>query len=364
LIWLLAVICVRVAADDDAPQQILDEIRAAMAQRDLPGGKAKLQRAAAMEGSEEFREELNRLQQLYEYLFDFWRAVDDGGKTLRGGEELVFDDVPVAVVEYANGRIVLRAMGQNKRFTLRDMPTKLVLKLVARSMRTSVPANKVFLGTYHAMDAKGDRAEARRLWEEARRGGQDVSLLLPELSAKATPPATPPERPPAVEPAKLPDLPADAKMLLTSEKWTARRRGAIQWEPCPATQFTTNSPHGHLVVKVPDSERGDVQILFRGSPLSADFECRVLLTNVPEKQVFGLFPGDTTDGGHVVPLPPGTVLVEFGRAAGKYRARVNRKELPVESGVGTPATLAGHLGFTVPRGGSTTVALLQLRVGK
>jgi len=350
--------------DDDAHGKILREIRDAMAQRDLPAGKAKLQQAAAMEGSEAFATELNRLQQLFEYLMDFWHAVDDGAKTLRGGEELTFDGVPVAVVEYANGRIVLRAMGQNKRFTLRDMPTKLVLKLVSRSMRTSVPANKVFLGTYHAVDAKGDRAEAARWWAEAARGGQDVSLLLPELAAEPNKSATSPERPPPTEPMKLPELPTEARALLAGEKWTARRRGAIEWIPCSATQFTTNSPDGRLVVKVPETERGDVQILYGGSPLAGDFECRVLLANVPEKQVFGLLPGDTTDGGHVVPLPPGNVLVEFGRAAGKYRARVNRTEVPVQSAVSTPATLAGHLGFTVPRGGSTTVALLQLRAGR
>jgi hypothetical protein len=360
---LLAAVCGRCVADDDPHRQILADIRAAMAHRDLPGGKAKLQQAAAMEGSEAFTEELSRLQQLYDYLFDFWRAVDDGAKTLRAGEELVFDDVPVAVVEYREGRIVLRALGQNKRFTLRDMPTKLVLKLAARSMMASVPANKVFLGTYHAMDAKGDRAEARRLWEEAQRGGQDVSLLLPELTGKTAQPAGPAESPPPAAPAELPDLPAEAKMLLAAEKWTARRRGAIRWMPCPATQFATNSPDGHLNVRVPESERGDVQLLY-GQRLSSDFECRVLLTNVPENQVFGLLPADHADGGHVVPLPAGTVLVEFGRAAGKFRARVNREEVTVDSAQGTPATLNGCLGFTLPRGGSADVALLQLRFSR
>jgi hypothetical protein len=60
-------------------------------------------------------------------------------------------------------------------------------------------------------------------------------------------------------------------------------------------------------------------------------------------------------------LPEGTALVEFARFAGKYRARINGEEVPVESAEGTPAMLPGHIGFTLSPGTGATVRAFQIR---
>jgi hypothetical protein len=345
-------------ADEAEQQKALSDIRAAMSKRDLPRCAKRLKEAAALGGSEAFQEEVQRLKLLYDYLFDFWRAVDDGGKTLQAGEELVFDGVPVAVVEYGAGRIVVRAAGQNRRYTLYTMPTKLVLKLASRTMRSTSPANKVFLGTFHAMDEKGDRDEARRLWEEARRGGADVTQLMPELLPPGERPAA---RPPAASPAGLPAVPPEVKALLAPKNWGVRRRAAIRWKREPLGPLGSQTGEGRLVVVAPQTERGDVQVVLLGR-MSSDFACRILLVELPPDQVFGLLPANAADGGHVVKLPAGTAIVEFARRGGEYRARVNGEETAVDSAEGTPSTLDGCLGFTLSPGTRATVATLALKV--
>jgi hypothetical protein len=355
------------ARADETPRQLLDGIRSAMAQRDLLVAEAKLKQAGSLELPDDLAVEAERLQLMYDYLLDFWHAVDDAGKTLQAGEHLVFGDAHVAVVEYGNGRIVVRALGQNRRYTLKTMPTKLVMKLASRTLNARLSANKVFLGTYHAVDAKGDRGEARRLWEEARRGGEDVSQILPEVGVATTQPTKPSSAAPttsaSTSPAphvEMPPLAVAGKMILAAEKWTSRRRTATQWVRSPLGDMATNTAEGRLQVAAPKSERGDVQVLF-ARKLSANFGCRVLLTDLPKGQVFGIFPGNAADGGHVVPLPDGKALVEFARYAGKYRARINQEEVAVESAAGTPTTLEGYVGFSLSPGSGTTVAAFELR---
>jgi hypothetical protein len=52
-------------------------------------------------------------------------------------------------------------------------------------------ANKLYLGAFQAVDADGSLHEARRLWEEATRGGASAADLMPLLEPdKSLPPAT------------------------------------------------------------------------------------------------------------------------------------------------------------------------------
>jgi hypothetical protein len=353
LLMLTATATAPVAAAE-SPRKLLDDIRAAMAARDLPGAKSKLDEAAALKTPEDVVVEVERLHLLYDYLVEFWHAVDDGGKSLRGGDELVFGDARVAVVEYGQGRIVVRAVGQNRRYTLKTMPTKLVLKLASRTLNPNLAPNKVFLGSYHAVDGEGDRALAKKLWEEAGRAGEDVSRLLPELGVAPVQPAA---TAPNVQP---PALSRSGKAILAADQWNVRRRTATKWVRGPLGELGKNTDEGRLQIEVPDTARGDVQVLFRRK-LTANFGCRLMLTGVPPDQAFGLLPDGDADGGHVVPLTEGTVLVEFARYAGKFRARVNGKEVSVESADTSSATMPGYVGFTLAPGKTATVAAFELR---
>ena len=166
------------AAEGDG---LLDEVRAAMAERELTVAKAKLEEAARLDGDEAFTSERKRLTLLHAYLEDFWKSVDDGAKSLQAVEELKIGDVLVSVVEYQPGLLVLRVKGENKRYTVKTLPAKVALTLAERVLKPDDPQNKVFFGTFLLMDGKGDREIARKLWTEAQKADVDVASLLPEL---------------------------------------------------------------------------------------------------------------------------------------------------------------------------------------
>jgi len=137
------------AAEGDG---ILDEIRSAMAERDLASAKTKLAEAAKMRDGEAFTKQRERLQLLYEYLEEFWKSVDEGGRSLQAVDELVIGDVRTAVVEYQPGLLVLRVKGENRRYTVKTLPAKVALTLAERVLKPDAPQNKVFLGTFLLTD--------------------------------------------------------------------------------------------------------------------------------------------------------------------------------------------------------------------
>src|SRR5687768_15269642 len=74
-------------------------VRTAMAQRDLPGAKTKLDKLKTAAATEAEKVTADRLDLLYGYLFDFWKSVHAGGQKLLGAEEIVIGGKQVAVVE-------------------------------------------------------------------------------------------------------------------------------------------------------------------------------------------------------------------------------------------------------------------------
>src|SRR5688500_17696818 len=80
--------------------ELADELRAALAQRDLPTAQAKLEEVKAAATTDKEKDVAERLDLLHGYLFDFWKAVHAGGRKLQGADELGIGDKRTAVVEY------------------------------------------------------------------------------------------------------------------------------------------------------------------------------------------------------------------------------------------------------------------------
>lgn len=328
---------------------ILDEIRSAMADRDLNVAKAKLEEAAKVRGSEAFDAQRQRLQLLYEYLEGFWKSVDEGAKSLKAVEELVIGDVRVAVVEYTPGLLVLRVKGENKRYTVKTLPAKVALTLAERVLKPDAPQNKVFFGAFLAMDGKGDREVARKLWSEAQKANVDVSALLPELGTE----------PPASLPVEIPQLTSIMRKLLAPANWSLRRQAGDRVTREPLKDYAEQTSEGYLKISLPSG--GAAAQLVYPRKLAGNFGCRVILQNVGEGQVFGLLAGDSLDAAYQVPLPKGSMMVEFGRQGGEFQCRLNQKEVTVEKfGEATP-NMAGMIGVTLPAGASCVVSWFELQ---
>ncbi len=165
------------------------EARRAMSKRDLDAASTALKRAKDNAGSDEEKDEVERLESIHDYLVQFWRLLAKGADEMEAGTE--FDvgaarsrKTKVAFVEAVAGGITLRVEGRNRLFLWRTMPTELVLALAEESLAKD-KVSDVVLGAFLAMDEKGDRDEARRLWEQAVRAGLDVEHLLAELDSGA-----------------------------------------------------------------------------------------------------------------------------------------------------------------------------------
>jgi hypothetical protein len=167
-------------AQQETFRKIVADARNSMAARDLAASRDHLAKAALNAQTDEEKARVGRLEKMTEYLGLFWDAIGQAVASLKSGEELTVADTVVIVVEAGADYVVVRAQGMNRRYATREIPHTLVVALADRWFHDT-PDNKVLLGTYLAIDRKGDRARTRELWEEAAAEGINVSSLLPEL---------------------------------------------------------------------------------------------------------------------------------------------------------------------------------------
>lgn len=329
-------------------EELAASVRVALAQRDLAAAKEKLTELKAAAKSEAEQATAERLDLLQGYVLDFWKSADEGGRTLRGTDELVISGKRVAVVEYDDAQklLILRVEGQNKRYTLRDMPPRVALTLAERVLKPGAPQNEVFFGAFLAMDGKGDRQLAREAWEKAQRGGIDVKHLLPELQVPLPGGAT----------IELPVLNVQTAALLKPAHWQVMTRVEGKWQRSPlAKDQAAQNTLGRLELHLAD-DADNAYVTF-GKKMPASFGLRMYLVDLPAGQHFGLL---SDSGEHTldasVALPSGLVKIEFARQAGKFLCRINDEETEVTIADDKSAKTADWLGFSLPAAGKVTMA--------
>ena len=167
------------AAKQAALKQALADARIALSERDLAGAQQHLNTAGANAQTPEEEAAVERLRTLRGHLEQFWEGIRKSVAELESGEELIIGDTRVAVVEASRERLIVKA-GVNRVFQIDEIPASLV-RVLADRWFAKEPSSKVFLGAFLAVDPKGDRQRARRLWQEAGQAGLDVRGLLQEL---------------------------------------------------------------------------------------------------------------------------------------------------------------------------------------
>lgn len=167
-------------AIQEAFRQATTAAREAMARRNLVAAREQLAAAEAQVQSPEERAELDRLAQIAVYLEQFWQAVRMAVTGLKPLDELPVQNSRVVVVQVTGEQLTVRTAARNYTFVPANMHHNLVLALADRGLADS-PDKDVLLGTYLAFAPGGDRAEARRLWEQAAARGVEVASLMPEL---------------------------------------------------------------------------------------------------------------------------------------------------------------------------------------
>ena len=172
---------------------------AAMARRELPAAGRHLKKLAANAQTPEQQTQTERLEMVLDYLGQFFNGLRDSVAELESGTELAVGETRVAIVEADRKQLTVKAAGRIRSWQVEQLPVSIMMALVDQTFGKD-PGTKTMLGTFHAVDAKGDRELARRLWQEAAGGGVSVELLLPllDMTPKSGPSANlgpPPSKP-------------------------------------------------------------------------------------------------------------------------------------------------------------------------
>jgi hypothetical protein len=167
----------------------LQAARLAMSRRDLPTARQCVVLAVELARSPTEEAEARRAQNLFACLDAFWRAVWDEAKTVGGGRETRISDKVVMIVEAEEGFLVIRVAGKSYMYTIESMPRALAVGLVEQRMRKTGGNADLPIGAFLAVDAQGDRQEARRRWQQAGKRGEalmgELSLAPPIQAAEA-----------------------------------------------------------------------------------------------------------------------------------------------------------------------------------
>jgi hypothetical protein len=178
--------------DPPPPQETLDPekqkafakalaaVRKAMSEHDLSTARNRLDRARPDAQTDDDRALIERLDAMLKHLGEFWVGAKKAIASLTSGDEFTAAGAVVVVVEVNEKDVVVRAVGENRRYPLDDLPYKMLLAL-AEKWFADTPSSKVLIGAFLAVDPKGDPARARELWQEASGQGADLDQVMPEL---------------------------------------------------------------------------------------------------------------------------------------------------------------------------------------
>jgi hypothetical protein len=158
---------------------LLKAARLAMADRQLETARHHVEAAAAGARSPTERAEVQRVRKLLEALEAFWKAVGEQAGGLEAAEEVVVGRTRALVVEADRSRLVMKVSGKLRIYNVpNDLPGPLAVALAERHLGSRSPMANLRIGAFLAVDAKGDRQEARRRWDSA---GAEGKALLPEI---------------------------------------------------------------------------------------------------------------------------------------------------------------------------------------
>ena len=158
------------------------EARQSMARRMLAASRQRLETAATNAQSNAEHAELDRLMTIQDHLEQFWEVIRSAVAAMQATDEIVLSATNrVSVIECSREELVVQREGRPHRYRIEALPMDL-LTAISKTAIQPTRDSKVILGSFHAVDGQGNRAEARKLWHEAIVAGDaDGKLLLPEL---------------------------------------------------------------------------------------------------------------------------------------------------------------------------------------
>lgn len=173
---------VRDAAFNNACQGVRD----AIASRDIPLAKRKLQEASQNQTSVESQNRYTRLSLIIDYTENFWSVLRDGMANLPAPTEMLVGSTRGMVVEASRDRIVLRGAGKRYEYAWNQIGRNIAIAICERTF-SNTPESKATVGVFLLFDAKGDKESGMKLIREAMKGGiPDLDMIVDELEGRPT----------------------------------------------------------------------------------------------------------------------------------------------------------------------------------
>lgn len=156
----------------------LRQARSLLAERRVEQAMQTLEGAAPLAKVPEHQAKLERLQLLADLVQRFWTAVSARLGALEPDTELDVNGMLTRIVEASPDRLVIRLQGENRRYTLADIPAGLAKFLAEQQLGADSPETKRITGAFVLVSPQGGQEKALEDWNAAKQQGDDIEPLL------------------------------------------------------------------------------------------------------------------------------------------------------------------------------------------
>ena len=177
--------------------RLMKEAKTALGDFSFPEAEEALTKAEEAAKLPEHKATVQRLKAVADMAQKFRGAIQETMFKLEAGEVIkVGSTTEAAIVEAGPNKLIIRIAGQNRTYTLDDLPLGLAANLGERALNSENPTTRLLKGAYVFIDKRSDPAQlkkAKTWWEEAQLNGADIGGILPvftdnyDFKSEATP---------------------------------------------------------------------------------------------------------------------------------------------------------------------------------
>ncbi|EAQ77337.1 hypothetical protein [Blastopirellula marina] len=157
--------------------QMLTAARQALVERRPDDAQRILAEATPLAELPAHQQKVARLQKLADQVGLFWAAVSEELAGLTADTDLTVGPTVARIVENRADYLVIRVNGENRRYTLADLPAGLAMHFATEGLADDDAQSKMIRGAYLLVAPKGGVERAAAMWDEAKQAGADLGDL-------------------------------------------------------------------------------------------------------------------------------------------------------------------------------------------
>ncbi len=170
-------------AEEARLDDLLRKVWAELRERRLVQARKSLTEAQSIAAGSSRAAEVTRLVALADRVDQFWEAFDKALPQVAGAE-LMLNSSRVFVVEAGPKQLIVRVLGQNRRFSPPNLPPGLVLAIADRELSNETATAQLLKGAYMAVTSPFTEAQVREVWQDAMAAGAVLDDLPQVLDDK------------------------------------------------------------------------------------------------------------------------------------------------------------------------------------